>query len=136
MQERHSRSRAFSKSKTNRARCDARLRDSCFLAQYQVFAPFHYSLPNDRLPNPMFSREASPAIRCLTSIAIAIAITQSSCVPDAAPELPSGNFTNVRNSRNSRGLRNSFGLLASTAARFATIAGRVDADVNHPSWLS
>lgn len=62
-----------------------------------------------------------------------MAITQSSCVPPAALEFPSGYRTNVRHSFNNRRLLNNFGSVASTAARFSTIAGRLAADVNQPS---
>ena len=78
---------------------------------------------------------AAPAPHPLAAppIAIAIAITQSSCAPSRRCSVPIGSLTNVLSSPSSRGLRNSSGSAISIAARFSIIAGRVTTDVNHPS---
>lgn len=60
---------------------------------------------HDKLANSIFSFLGRlPAVDLLTAIAIAIAITQSSCAPDDALEPPSGCRTNVRSSLSNRGL--------------------------------
>src|SRR5439155_2655442 len=77
--------------------------------------------------------EILPARSRLAARAIAIAITQSSCAPPIAADFPSACLTKVRNSFSRRRLRNNSGSSASTAARVSTIAGRLTAEVNHPS---
>src|SRR6266496_6675141 len=84
-----------------------------------------------RLSHPISTLAPRPASAARTAQAIAIAITQSSCAPDAAPVVPSAPRTNVRHSFHSRALRNNSGVSASTAAIFSIISGRLDADVFH-----
>ena len=68
-----------------------------------------------------------------TCNAIAMAITQSSCTPAAAPVRPSLCLTKVRHSANNLELEKICGPLVSAAPKSAIIAGRVIAVVSQPA---
>ncbi len=61
-----------------------------------------------------------PALSSRTANAIAIASTQSSCVPDAALGVPSACRINVRHSFNNRGLLINQRLLASAGRSYTS----------------
>src|SRR5580658_5958615 len=98
--------------------CDAR-----HIANVQFLPKSFHPPGNSQFPTSAFR----------AAHATAIAITQSSCVPEVARAVPSPHLTNVRNSFSSRTLRNTSGSSSNTDNRFSIITGRLADVVNHPS---